>query len=149
MAQGYAPTMKRWLEDGSHQLLGWETDLSSQTGASQAGLLHGNNFDMPAFRWYDRKRKELVASSNPDDVARLEKEHSDGNGLLADDGGSRGNLMSGDAPNVMNTASTIKDLSRFHTADFYAYFASPYNFARTLLLFFWEIVLERYRFWQQ
>ncbi len=149
MAQGYAPTMKRWLEDGSHQLLGWETDLSSQTGASQAGLLHGNNFDMPAFRWYDRKRKELVASSNPDDVARLEKEHSDGNGLLADDGGSRGNLMSGDAPNVMNTASTIKDLSRFHTADFYAYFASPYNFARTLLLFFWDIVLERYRFWQQ
>ena len=149
MAQGFAPTMKRWLEEGSHQLVGWETDLSSQTGASQAGLLHGNNFDMPAFRWYDRKRKELVASSNPDDVARLEKEHSDGNGLLVEDGASRGNLMSGDAPNVMNTASTIKDLSRFHTGDFYAYFASPYNFSRTLLLFFWDIVLERYRFWQQ
>jgi uncharacterized membrane protein YvlD (DUF360 family) len=149
MAQGFAPTMKRWLDEGSHQLVGWETDLSSQTGASQAGLLHGNNFDMPAFRWYDRKRKELVASSNPDDVARLEQEHSDGNGLLVDNGASRGNLMSGDAPNVMNTASTIKDFSRFHTADFYAYFVSPYNFSRTLLLFFWDIVLERYRFWQQ
>ena len=149
MAAGYAPTMKRWLEDGSHQLTGWETDLSSQTGASQAGLLHGNNFDMPAFRWYDRERKVLVASSNPDDVARLEQEHSDGNGLLVDNGASRGNLMSGDAPNVMNTASVIKDLSRFHTGDFYAYFASPYNFSRTLLLFFWDIILERYRFWQQ
>ena len=57
MAQGYAPTMKRWLEEGSHRLVGWETDLSSQTGASQAGLLHGNNFDMPAFRWYDRQRR--------------------------------------------------------------------------------------------
>jgi hypothetical protein len=56
--------------------------------------------------------------------------------------------MSGDAPNVMNTASTIKDLSRFHTADFYAYFADPYNFSRTLLLFFWDIILERYRFWR-
>ena len=44
---------------------------------------------MPAFRWYERKRKELVAWSNPDDVARLEKEHSDGNGLLADDGASQ------------------------------------------------------------
>ena len=149
MAQGYAPTMKGWLEEGSHQLIGWETDLSSQTGASQAGLLHGNNFDMPAFRWYDRKRKVIVASSNPDEVAILEKEHSDGNGLLVDNGASRGNLLSGDAPNVMNTASTIKDFSRFHTADFYAYFASPYNFSRTLLLFFWDIVLERYRFWQQ
>ena len=56
--------------------------------------------------------------------------------------------MSGDAPNVMNTASVIKDFSRFHTGEFYAYFASPYNFARTLLLFFWDIILERYRFRQ-
>ena len=91
----------------------------------------------------------IVTSSNPEDVARLEKEHSDGDGLLVDNGASRGNLMSGDAPNVMNTASVIMDFSRFHTSDFYAYFSSPYNFTRTLLLFFWDIVLERYRFWQQ
>ncbi len=148
MEQGFAPTMKRWLENGDHTLVGWETDLSSQTSASQAGILHGNNREIPAFRWYDRERRMIVASSNPDEVARLEKERSDGNGLLADNGASRGNLMSGDAPNVMNTASMIKDLSRFHTADFYAYFADPYNFSRTLLLFFWDIVLERYRFWR-
>jgi putative membrane protein len=79
----------------------------------------------------------------------IEKERSDGNGLLVDNGGSRGNMLSGDAPNVMNTASVIKDFSRFHTSDYYAYFADPYNFSRTLLLFFWDIVLERYRFWQQ
>jgi len=148
MALGYAPTMKRWLEEGEHKLVGWETDLSSQTSASQAGILHGSNVEIPAFRWYDRDRRVIVASSNPDEVARLEQEHSDGNGLLVDDGASRGNLLSGDAPNVMNTASTIKDMSRFHTTDFYAYFSSPYNFSRTLLLFIWDIVLERYRFWQ-
>ncbi len=149
MDLGYAPTMKRWLEEGSHKLLGWETDLSSQTSASQAGLLHGNNHNIPAFRWYDRERKKIVASSNPDEVAKIEQDHSDGNGLLVDSGASRGNLLSGDAPNVMNTASTIKDFSRFHTSDFYAYFADPYNFSRTLLLLFWDIILERYRFWQQ
>jgi hypothetical protein len=104
--------------------------------------------DIPAFRWYDRERGVIVASSNPDEVARLEQERSDGNGLLVDNGASRGNLMSGDAPNVMNTASVIKDMSRFHTSDFYSYFSSPYNFSRTLLLFFWDIVLERYRFWR-
>jgi putative membrane protein len=149
MADGYAPTLKRWLDEGSHTLVGWETDLSSQTSASQAGLLHGNNTNIPAFRWYDRERKIIVASSNPDEVALIEKGHSNGKGLLVDDGASRGNLLSGDAPNVMTTASVIKDKSRFHTADFYAYFADPYNFARTLLLLFWDIVLERYRFWQQ
>jgi putative membrane protein len=148
MEQGFAPTMKRWLEEGNHKLIHWETDLSSQTSASQAGILQGSNYDIPAFRWYDRSRKLIVASSNPDEVARLEQELSNGDGLLVDNGASRGNLMSGDAPNVMNTASTIKDFSRFHTSDFYAYFANPYNFSRTLLLFFWDIVLERYRFWQ-
>jgi hypothetical protein len=149
MAQGYAPTMKRWLDDGSHSLLGWETDLSSQTSASQAGLLHGNNYNIPAFRWYDRERRVIVASSNPREVSKLEQDRTDGKGLLVDNGASRGNLLSGDAPDVMNTASMIMDRSRFHTSVFYAYFADPYNFARTLLLVFWDIILERYRFWQQ
>jgi hypothetical protein len=148
MANGYAPTLARWIEEGSHRLVGWETDLSSQTSASQAGILHGSNENIPAFRWWDRQEKRIVASSSPDDVARLEKEHSDGNGLLADNGASRGNLFSGDAPYVMNTASTIKDLSRFHTLDFYAFFLNPYSVARTLLLTIWDIVLEKWRFWQ-
>jgi putative membrane protein len=148
MREGYAPTLARWLQEGSHRLVGWECDLSSQTSASQAGILHGNNHNIPAFRWWDRKQKKLVASSDPSDVANLEEKHSDGNGLLADNGASRGNLFSGDAPSVMTTASTIKDLSRFRTTDFYAFFLDPYNFSRTLLLTIWDIVLEIYQFWQ-
>jgi len=58
--EGYVPTMAGWLETGSHRLVGWETDLSSQTSASQAGLLHGDNSNIPAFRWYDRACKEIV-----------------------------------------------------------------------------------------
>ena len=142
MANGYAPTMKRWLEEGSHTLVEWETDLSSQTSASQAGILHGNNDNIPAFRWYDRERKEVISSSSPDEVAGLEERHSDGNGLLVDNGSSRGNLLSGDATYVSVTASTIKDLSRFHMTDYYAYFVNPYNFSRTLLLAIWDIILE-------
>jgi uncharacterized membrane protein YvlD (DUF360 family) len=148
MAEGHVPTLDRWLETGSHRLVGWERDLSSQTSASQAGILHGDNHNIPAFRWWDREQKRLVASSSPDDVSELEKRHSDGNGLLAEGGGSRGNLFSGDAVSVMNTASTIKDLSRFKTIDFYAFFVNPYNFSRTLLLTIWDIILEKYQFWQ-
>ncbi|NIV33668.1 MAG: phage holin family protein [Anaerolineae bacterium] len=148
IGKGYAPNLARWLQEGSHRLVSWECDLSSQTSASQAGILHGSNHNIPAFRWWDRQHKKLVASSSPDDVARLEEERSDGNGLLADNGASRGNMFSGDAPNVMNTASTIKDLSRFHTTDFYAFFLDPYNFSRTLLLTIWDIILEKVQFWQ-
>jgi hypothetical protein len=140
--EGYMPNLARWLETGSHKLVGWETDLSSQTSASQAGILQGNNKNIPAFRWYDRQAKEIVSSSDLGFVAELEKKLSNGDGLLADGGSSRGNLLSGDAPNVMNTASTVTDLSRFHTTEFYAYFLNPYNFTRTLLLSIWDIILE-------
>ena len=146
--KGYVPTLAHWLQSGSHRLTGWETDLSSQTSASQAGILHGDNQNIPAFRWWDRARKQIVSSSSPQEVARLEQEHSDGHGLLAEGGASRGNLFSGDAPNVMLTASVATDLSRFHAADFYAYFVDPYNFSRTLLLTLWDILLEIWQFRQ-
>jgi uncharacterized membrane protein YvlD (DUF360 family) len=41
MRDGSAPNMARWIADGGYHLAEWETDLSSQTGASQAGILLG------------------------------------------------------------------------------------------------------------
>jgi putative membrane protein len=148
VSEGYMPTLARWLESGNHRLLTWETDLSSQTSASQAGILLGNNENIPAFRWWDRARRQIVSSSSPQEVTRLEEELTSNNGLLVQDGASRGNMFSGDAPNVMMTASTLTDISRFHAADFQAYFTNPYNFSRTLLLTLWDIVLEIYQFWK-
>jgi putative membrane protein len=145
---GHVPNMAKWLASGSHKLVGWETDLSSQTSASQAGILHGNNHNIPAFRWYERESREIVASSDPKFVAKMEQTISDGNGLLVDNGVSRGNLFSGDAPDVMNTASTILDRSRFHTGDFAAFFLHPFNAAHALLLTLWDIVLEKWQFYK-
>src|SRR5689334_15333355 len=54
MRDGNAPTLARWLREGGYHLTRWETDWSSQTGACQAGLLHGDNDDMPAFRWWEK-----------------------------------------------------------------------------------------------
>ncbi len=143
MREGYAPVMKSWIDDGSYVLSGWETDTSSQTSASQAGILHGNNSNIPAFRWYDKEQGKIIASSDPKILPVFEQERSDGNGLLSNDGASRGNLLSGDAEYVMATASTIRDTSKFHTSEFQAYFTNPYNVARTFILFFWDIVLEK------
>ncbi|MFN2219452.1 MAG: phage holin family protein [Anaerolineae bacterium] len=146
MAEGYVPTLRRWLETGGYRLVSWETDLSSQTSASQAGILHGNNDNIPAFRWYDRAAGQIVSTSNPKVAPKLEQAASDGNGLLVDNGASRSNVFSGDAPNVMNTVSTLLDLDRFHPGDFGAYFLYPYNTARTLILTVWEIILEIWQY---
>src|SRR5947208_6276076 len=143
LEEGRAPMLARWLGDGSHRIVPWECDLSSQTGASQAGLLLGSNFDMPAFRWYEKERGELVVSNHPRDAAEIERRRSDGGGLLAANGASRGNLVSGDAPRCMATMSVVRDRKRAQSNEFLPYFAAPYGFARTISLFLWDVVLER------
>jgi hypothetical protein len=57
------PTLHRWIRDGSHVLLPWETGWSSQTGVSQCGILHGSTLDMPAFRWIDKTTGEVIVST--------------------------------------------------------------------------------------
>jgi uncharacterized membrane protein YvlD (DUF360 family) len=141
IVNGHMPTMARWLNEGSHRIVPWECDLSSQTSASQAGLLLGHNDDIPAFRWYDRELGRVVASSSAKDVAEMEDRLSTGEGLLAYGGTSRGNLISGDAERSLLTLSRVRD--KLYSRDFYAYFADPYNPMRTLSLGVWDMIIER------
>lgn len=141
---GNAPTIARWLRDGSHQLARWQTDWSSQTGACQAGLLHGDNDDMPAFRWWEKDRGAAIVTNHPRDAAELERRHSNGRGLLFSDGASRANIVSGDAPHSLLTMSTALRRDRHGRIgqDYFAYFANPYNVTRTLVLVAREVVSE-------
>ncbi len=141
MRDGHAPTMARWLVEGSHLLAEWEPDLSSQTGASQAGILLGSNDDIPAFRWVEKERKVLIACSSPEDCAELERRHSTGHGLLANGGASRGNLFSGDADHMILTVSRM-EAERSANPGYRAFLANGFNVARTFVLFGWEVILE-------
>jgi uncharacterized membrane protein YvlD (DUF360 family) len=142
---GNTPTLARWLREGSHRLIAWETGWSSQTGACQAGLLHGNDFDYPAFRWWEKERGKPIVTNHPGDAAELERRHSNGKGLLHEDGASRANILSGDAPHTLLTMSTIGNPGRRRISGaYYSYFASPYNFARTFLLCIADIAQERW-----
>jgi uncharacterized membrane protein YvlD (DUF360 family) len=143
MRDGNAPTLARWLREGSHRFVRWETDWSSQTGACQAGLLHGNNDDMPAFRWWEKDRGKAIVTSHPRDSEELERRHSDGRGLLHAGGASRANIMSGDATHSMLTMSTVLHRRRPIGRDYSAYFAHPYAVARTFMLTLGEIASER------
>jgi uncharacterized membrane protein YvlD (DUF360 family) len=140
---GNAPTMAGWLRSGSHELRRWETDWSSQTGACQAGILHGSNDDMPAFRWWEKETGRAIVTNHPRDAAELERRHSDGRGLLHDDGASRANILSGDAPHSMLTMSTALTRRKPLGRDYSAYFARPYAVARTFVLVLAEIGRER------
>ena len=143
LQDGNAPTLARWVRGGSHRLRCWETDWSSQTGACQAGLLHGSNDDMPAFRWWEKDRGAAIVTNHPRDAEEIERRHSDGRGLLHADGASRANILSGDAPHSMLTMSTALRRRRPIGKDYAAYFARPYAAARTLVLVVAEVLRER------
>jgi uncharacterized membrane protein YvlD (DUF360 family) len=141
MRDGNAPEMARWVSEDGYVLTEWETDLSSQTGASQAGILLGSNEDIPAFRWVEKETGRTMTCSKPDDCAEIEGRHSSGVGLLRDGGASRGNLLSGEAEHLILTVSRINEEKRSNPG-YRAFFANGFNVMRLLVLFFFEVLLE-------
>ena len=141
MRDGNAPNMARWVAEGTHSLAEWETDLSSQTGASQAGILLGSNEDISAFRWVEKETATMMTCSAPPDCAEIERRRATGIGLLVDGGASRGNLLSGEAEDVILTVSRM-EAEKKSNPGYRAFLANGDNVTRTLVLFGWEVVLE-------
>jgi uncharacterized membrane protein YvlD (DUF360 family) len=141
MRDGNAPTMARWLAEDTHRLAEWETDLSSQTGASQAGILLGSNEDIPGFRWVEKETGTMMTCSAPPDCAEIERRHATGIGLLTDGGSSRGNLLSGEAQDVILTVSRMEEEKKANPG-YRAFLANGDNVTRTLVLFGFEVILE-------
>jgi uncharacterized membrane protein YvlD (DUF360 family) len=141
MRDGSAPNMAAWIGERGYRLLEWETDLSSQTGASQAGILLGSNDDIPAFRWVEKETGRLMVCSSPADCAEIERRHATGTGLLTDHGASRGNLLSGEAEATILTVSRTEEEKKANPG-YRAFLANGFNVTRALVLFFWEIALE-------
>jgi uncharacterized membrane protein YvlD (DUF360 family) len=141
MRDGSAPTMARWVAEDGFALTEWETDLSSQTGASQAGILLGSNEDIPAFRWVEKETGRMLVCSSPADCAEIERRHASGVGLLTGGGASRGNLLSGEAGETILTVSRT-EAERGANPGYRAFLANGFNVTRALVLFFWEVVLE-------
>ncbi|MEU9300030.1 phage holin family protein [Streptomyces sp. NPDC048269] len=136
---GLMPTVSDWL-DGSHRIASWRTDWSSQTGASQLGILHGSTFDVPAFRWYEKDTGEVMVCNRPTSAAELQRravERTADGGLLTLDGASRGNLFSGGADQLALVLSVSARRGRANRsrAGYFAYFSDPANAVRTAVSF--------------
>ncbi|WP_263164284.1 phage holin family protein [Streptomyces sp. SCSIO ZS0520] len=167
VARGHLPTVADWLGPagaaaatgeapagssaegaaGTHRLSSWRTDWSSQTGASQLGILHGSNHDIPAFRWYEKDTGEVMVSNRPASAAELQRraaERTGDRGLLAQDGASRGNLFSGGADQLALVLSVAARRGRRNRsrAGYFAYFSDPANAVRTAMSFLAEVARE-------
>ncbi|MYW09370.1 hypothetical protein GT034_13550 [Streptomyces sp. SID2563] len=147
-AGGVMPTVAHWLaEPEGHRLMPWRTDWSSQTGASQLGILHGTNHDVPAFRWYEKETGLVMVSSKPASALELQRRaitRTRDGGLLTLDGASRGNLFSGGAAQLALVLSMAARLGkgRRSRAGYFAYFSDPANAVRTAGSFAAEVCRE-------
>ena len=138
----HMPTLKKWIDEKTLSMKEWETDLSSQTGASQAGILHGNNKDIVAYRWVEKKNNNnIMVSGKLAHSPKIEKRISNGKGLLVN-GISIANMFSGDSALSALTSSKLQSISRIYNTTLHAVFLDAYNFQRIFVLFLWDILLE-------
>ena len=143
ISRNMMPTLKRWIENKTHTLKEWETDLSSQTGASQAGILHGNNENIVAYRWVEKEAgNKIIVSGKLAHAPIIEKRISDGNGLLCDNGISITNMFTGDSNDPILTSSRFKIIANTYNKLLHVVFLEPYSFQRVFILFLWEILVE-------
>jgi hypothetical protein len=138
---GNLPNLGRWLRSGSYRTTSWHTGLPSSTPASQAGMLHGDVRQVPAFRWYEKEAGRLIVTNRPRDAAEVEARISNGRGLLADGGVSISNVFTGDAEVNLLTFSKAALPGR-SARGYAAFMTSPYGLARAVVLGVGEILKE-------
>ena len=146
---GRMPTLARLIRERGYHLSRFDCGLPSQTSACQAGILYGNNDDIPAYRWYDKEQGRLYMSR--DDAAEINARFANGQGLVRG-GTSIGNLLSGDAKKSL---LTLSDLTGGEVAerqaraeDIYLLMLNPYFFTRTLLFFLVDALREIGQAWR-
>jgi uncharacterized membrane protein YvlD (DUF360 family) len=144
---GTLPTLARWIRTGSHRMAEWRPKLPATTPASQMGILHGTIEGIPAFRWVDRAEGRVYVANKPADAAAIEGTHSDGRGLLVDDGVSVSNLFTGDAPTAYATMSAVHRTKETRQARLVLsqFLARPGGLARSMSRTFSELGRERFQ----
>lgn len=147
LESGTMPTLRRWVDGGSHALHEWTVQLPCTTPASQQAILHGHADGVPAFRWYDRELGRVLVANRPADAAIIEERASDGHGLLADGGVSVSNLFTGDATRAAMTMSRL-EVARgsLRTREVFARFlVRPDGLSRSFSRTVGELVRERFQ----
>ncbi len=150
IADGRMPTLKRMMQKEGYELSRVDCGIPSQTSACQAGIMFGDNSDIPAFRWYDKDEQKLYVSGN--DAAELNGRYAHGNGLMRG-GSSINNMLNGDAQKSLLTLADLftadDEQKKQRAEDVYLLMLNPYFLTHTIVLFLADVVREIWQGWQQ
>jgi uncharacterized membrane protein YvlD (DUF360 family) len=143
LAEGYMPTLKNLADKQGYKLWRVETGVPSMTSSCQAGILYGDNYDIPSFRWFDRDLNRFIVSQL--DAGLLDARYSKGQGLVRG-GSSIGNMLNGDALKSIFVIATMKQASKEEAhqraQDIYLLMLNPYFFIRSVIMLFADAIVE-------
>jgi uncharacterized membrane protein YvlD (DUF360 family) len=150
LADGLLPTLQKMIDEDGYQLARTDCGLPSMTSSCQAGIMFGDNYDIPAYRWYDKEQGKLYVSAA--DAAELNARYSRGQGLMRH-GSSIMNMLNGDAEKSMFTMANMRTGSeeeqQRRANDVQLLMLNPYFLTRTLAIFLGEVGRELWEAWQQ
>jgi len=146
MAKGYAPYMKRLLEKKALKLARWRCGLPSTTPAVQAGIMFGDNFDIPAYRWYEKETNTSVVCKLPGLVKAVQDRISRGQRGILQGGSSYVTMFDGDARLSLFTLSAINSQRLFESVRGFGFLLlfllNPLRILRVILLSVWEYLID-------
>ena len=145
LEKGMLPTLSEMMREQGYALSRVDCGVPSQTSACQAGIMFGDNYDIPAFRWYDKDRGKLMVSSK--DAPEINARYAKGQGLMRG-GSSINNMLNGDAEKSMLTLTDLRsgtpEQKKERARDLYLLMVNPYFLMRTVVLLFGDAIREIY-----
>ena len=149
IARGYAPYLGRLIRRQDFFLSPWRVGLPGTTPAVQAGIMFGDNDDIPAYRWYNKRKGESVRSNLPASARAIRERIGTKRPGILTGGSSYMNMLDGDASLSMFTLGTLNRQRFFEGVKgigFLLIFAlNPLRGVTTFVLAVWEYLTDLYQ----
>lgn len=146
LTRGTMPCLKRLIEREGYRLQPWWCGVPSTTPAIQGGLMYGNSWNVPAFRWYDKVERRPVLTKNPWDARRIQEQLSDGRPGLLSGGSSYVNMLDGGARLALFTVSAFSGQHFFENVRGVSFAAlllfNPLRLLRIMATAVWEYLRD-------
>jgi len=104
--------LRRRLRTREYKLHAYPAGLPSATSYAQVGMFYGDNTDIPAFRWYERRDRRVINCNRPHSAEYIRGRLGGRRGVLRG-GSSYVNLVDGDADRAVLTANSSVPRSFF------------------------------------
>lgn len=86
LRDGKMPHLRRLIEDEGYEIHRYRCGLPSTTPFAQAGILYGDNSEIPCFRWWDRERRVVVQFGTRSTFKKVADKYFESSRPLTQDG---------------------------------------------------------------